>query len=234
MEIEAAISKIDRYGSNEQGNIVEIIERPNGGISIIMAEGKLSGERSKAVTMKAGHDILSLISEGINDGASARVVLSRIKSEHRENALVNVSIISCDLQSSTIVITKNSPVPVLIYEKGESRILPLVINPDEQLYDPIVYQFEFKMEQTFIMISEGLQNAGASNQNQIDLITAIDSINEDENCAPPVQRVSDNLLNLAIGHDLGRPRDDMTAIVLKVSQASTKDIRREYVCFPIK
>lgn len=233
MEIEAAISKIDRHASSEQGNKVEIIERPNGGISIIMAEGKLNGKRSKALTMKAVHDVLSEISDGLNDGASVRLVLTRIRNEHNEKAHVNISVISCDLQSGTIVITKNNSIPVLVYENGECRFLPLTNNSEIDRFDPVVYQFEFKPEQTFILISQGLQLAGNHYENTIDLTTAVDSIYDNDE-EPNVQNVSDTLLKQAIAFDGGRPRDDMTVIVLKVSQATNKDIRREYICFPIK
>ncbi|HBO33133.1 MAG TPA: hypothetical protein DD636_00060 [Anaerolineaceae bacterium] len=234
MEIQAAIAKIDRYSSNEEGNKVEIIERPNGGISIVMAEGKLSGSRSKGVTIKAVHAVLNLIAEGVPDGASARVVLQRIRDEHRDIAEVNISIISCDLQSSTIVITKNNPIPVLIYENGESRFLPLEEDAESHRYDPVVYQFEFQLGQTFILISEGVQNAGVCNDNKIDLRTALGSIYDEDNDESSVQDVADNLLQQAIAYDSGRPRDDMTVVVLRVSPATFKDIRREYVCFPIK
>ena len=234
MEIQAAIAKIDQYSSNEEGNKVEIIERPNGGISIVMAEGKLSGSRSKGVTMKAVHAVLNLIAEGVPDGASSRVVLQRIRDEHRESADVKISILSCDLLSNTIVITKNNPVPVLIYEDGESRFLPIEEDSEIYRYDPVVFQFEFQLGQTFILITEGVQNAGAFDDNKIDLCTALDSIYDDDNEEPGVQVVADNILNQAIGHDSGRPRDDMTVVVLKVSPATIKNIRRENVSFPIK
>lgn len=234
MEIHAAISKIDRYSSTEQGNKVEIIERPNGGVSIIMAEGKLSGRSSKAITIKAVHDVLYLISEGVPDGASARLVLSRIREEHREKAMVNISIISCDLRSKTIVITKNNSVPVLIYENEESRCLPIDGSPEDRRHDPGVYQFEFRPEQTFILISEGVMNAGLYSENKIDLRVALDSIYDDDNDEMDVGDVSDYLLKQAIGHDNGRPRDDMTVIILRVSSATSEEIHRECVCFPIK
>lgn len=234
MEIQVAIAKIDRYSSNEEGNKVEIIERPNGGISIILAEAKLDGSSSKGVTMKAVHAVLNLIAEGVPDGASARVVLQRIRDEHRETAEVKISIISCDLLSKTIVITKNNPLPVLIYEEGESRFLPVDEDLESRRYDPEVYQFEFQLGQTFILITEGVQNAGAFNENNIDLRTALGSIYDDDNDEPIIQDIAENLLKQAIGHDSGRPRDDMTVVALKVSPATTKDIRREYVCFPIK
>lgn len=234
MEIQAAIAKIDRHSSNEQGNKVEIIERPNGGISIVMAEGKLSGNSSKGVTMKAVHAVLNLIAEGVPDGASSRVVLQRIRDEHQESADVKISVLSCDLLSNTIVITKNNLVPVLIYEDGESRFLQLEQDSEIHRYDPVVYQFEFQLGQTFILITEGVQNAGAYDDNKIDLRTALGSIYDDDNEEPSVQDVADYLLNQSIAYDSGRPRDDMTVVVLKVSPATIKDIRREYVCFPIR
>jgi len=234
MEIQAAIAKIDRYSSHEEGNKVEIIERPNGGISVVMAEGRLGGSRSKGVTMKAVHALLNLIAEGVPDGASSRVVLQRIRDEHRESADVNISIISCDLLSKTIVITKNNLVPVLIFEDGESRFLSIEGDPESHRHDPVVYQFEFHVGQTFVLISEGVENAGAFNENKIDLRTALGSIYDDDYDEITVQDVADNLLKQAIGHDSGRPRDDMTVVVLKVAPATLKDIRREYVCFPIR
>ena len=90
------------------------------------------------------------------------------------------------------------------------------------------------MGQTFVLITEGVENAGAYSDNQIDLRTALGSIYEDDNDEPSVQDVADNLLHQAIGHDNGRPRDDMTVVVLKVSPATFRDIRRETVSFPIK
>lgn len=62
MEIQIAIAKVDRYSSPEQGDQVEVVERPNGGISVILGEGKLNGSRSKFVARKAVHRVLSFSS----------------------------------------------------------------------------------------------------------------------------------------------------------------------------
>jgi len=44
MEIQISISKIDRYGEGNSGDTVEVVERPNGGISIVMADGQKDGK----------------------------------------------------------------------------------------------------------------------------------------------------------------------------------------------
>lgn len=234
MEVHAAISKIDRHASVLQGNKVEIIERPKGGISIVMAEGKLSGKRSSAVAMKAAHEIINLIMDGIHDGASARAVLSKIKKDYQEKAQVTLSIISCDLESKTVVVTKNNLNPVLISEQNECRYLSIDEDAEQLRCNPAVYQFELARGQLFVLLSEGVLKAGSYNNNPIDFMMTTASLFDENEEDLDVQEIADFLLNQAISHDSGKPRDDMTVVVLQTSPAAQREIRREYVCYPIK
>jgi len=59
----------------------------------------------------------------------------------------------------------------------------------------------------------------------------VESLFEDDE--PTVQAMADAILTQAISQDLGRPRDDMTVTVLRISPSPTNNIRREYVHFPI-
>lgn len=232
MEIQAAIAKVDRYSSPEQGDKVEVIERPNGGISFVMAEGKISGQRSKAVTMKAVHRTMSLISEGIHDGASARAVLSGIKSEHQNHAEVNLSILSCDLESGTIVITKNHPIPIILIRDGLIDLLRLEPDSEDNLKgNPCVYQFAFEAESTFVLFSDGVYSAGQQTNQLIDLPMELESMLEDQE--PSVEELADFILTRAINQDTGRPRDDMTVLVIKIATSKVKDIRKVSIHFPL-
>ena len=232
MEIQAAISKVDRYSSAEQGDKVEVIERPRGGISIIMAEGKLSGRRSRSIAMKAVHSILNLISTGVHDGAASRTVLSNIHDEHKGKAQVRLHIISCDLESQSIVITKNNTTPVLTVFEGSVDYLPFDGTTDSDPCDcPSVYQFEIQEGRDFILVSDGILQAGAQHEHMLDLRLLVESLFEDDE--PTVQTIADTILNQAISQDLGRPHDDMTVTVLRISPTPSSNIRREYVHFPI-
>ena len=42
-EIDLAVAKINKYASAESGDTVELVERPHGGISIVVADGQRSG-----------------------------------------------------------------------------------------------------------------------------------------------------------------------------------------------
>ncbi len=232
MEIQAAIAKVDRYSSPEQGDKVEVIERPNGGISFVMAEGKISGRRSKAVTMKAVHRTMSLISEGIHDGASARAVLSGIKSEHQNRAEVSLTVLSCDLESGTIVITKNHSIPIVFIRDGIIDLLRLESDSEEtESGTPSVYQFAIELETTYVLFSDGVYSAGQQTNQLIDLPLELESMYEEHE--PSVQELADYILTRAINQDTGRPRDDMTVLVVKIASVEKKGIRQVSIKFPL-
>jgi len=50
MEIRIAVAKVDRYGSSESGDTVEVIERPNGGLSVVFADGQTNHKSNKSIS----------------------------------------------------------------------------------------------------------------------------------------------------------------------------------------
>ena len=231
MEIQAAIAKVDRYSSPEEGDKVEVIERPNGGLSFVLAEGKISGRRSKSVTIKAVHRTMSLISEGIHDGASARAVLAGVKSEHQNRAEVSLTIFSCDLETGTIVITKNHAIPIVFIRDGLIDLLRLEPELSETSGSPSVYQFAIELDTTYVLFSDGVYSAGQQLNQVIDLPMELESMFEESE--PSVQELADFVLTRAINQDTGRPRDDMTVVVVKIGSAEKKGIRQVSIKFPL-
>lgn len=232
MELQAAISKAARHSSSAPGDKVEIIERPHGGISIVMAEGKLSNRRSRSIAMKAVHSVLSLIASGMHDGAAARMVLSTIFKDHKGKAQVNLHIISCDLESQSIVITKNNSTPVVtVFEDSAEYLRFDGTSETEQALSPSVFQFEIEEGRDFILVSDGILQAGTLYEQPLDLCVLVESLFEDDE--PTIQAVADSILTQAISQDVGRPQDDMTVIVLRISASPSYNIRRECVHFPI-
>ena len=75
MEIELAVAKINKYATSESGDSVEVVERPNGGISVVMADGQSSGKGAKQISSLVVRKVISLLSEGVRDGAAASAAL---------------------------------------------------------------------------------------------------------------------------------------------------------------
>jgi serine phosphatase RsbU (regulator of sigma subunit) len=231
MEFQIAIAKVDRYSSNEEGDKVEVIERPLGGLSIILAEGKLNGRRSKAVALKAVHKLLTLISEGIHDGASSRAVLTNLNNEHGGNAELNLSVISCDLVSQTLVITKNNQLPVALIRDEKIDYLRIEDEECNLALTPKVFQFQLEEGMTLVICSDGIFRAGCQNNQPFNLTLNLEALFEDDE--PSVRVLADYLLTQAISQDIGRPHDDMSVIVLRTADKGSQGIRRVDIQFPI-
>ena len=50
MEVQVAVAKINKYASSESGDTVEVVERPHGGLSIVVADGQRSGRSAKIIS----------------------------------------------------------------------------------------------------------------------------------------------------------------------------------------
>jgi serine phosphatase RsbU (regulator of sigma subunit) len=118
MEVQIAVSKVKKYATSTSGDTVEVIERPNGGMSIVMADGQSSGRGAKWVSSFVVRKVISLLAEGVRDGAAARAASDALYTERGGKVSATLNILSVDMLTSTLVITRNNPAPVLL-ARGE-------------------------------------------------------------------------------------------------------------------
>ncbi|MGB9669194.1 MAG: serine/threonine-protein phosphatase, partial [Anaerolineales bacterium] len=72
MEVQISVSKVSKYATSESGDTVEVVERPHGGVSVVLADGQTSGKGAKSVSNLVARKVISLLAEGVRDGAAAR------------------------------------------------------------------------------------------------------------------------------------------------------------------
>ena len=53
MEVQIAAAKTNKYAVTESGDTLEVVERPNGGLSVVLADGQTSG-RGRQSCLDAG------------------------------------------------------------------------------------------------------------------------------------------------------------------------------------
>ena len=114
MEIQIAVAKINKYASSESGDTLEIVERPNGGVSVVLADGQSSGRGAKATSTLVVRKVLALLAEGVRDGAAARAASDYLYTEKNGKVTACLTILSADLETGTLVITRNSPTQVFV------------------------------------------------------------------------------------------------------------------------
>lgn len=226
MEIRIAVAKIDKSGSGKSGDTVETTERPNGGVSVVLADGRLRGEDQKSISTMVSHRVIDHISDGVRDGAAIRATSSSIFAEHRGAIQANLNVISADLQTNTILVSRNNPVPVFLIN-GEQ--VDCLASESESIggqgdITPTIVELQIQPGMAVIVFSDGVYNAGRKQQSIPDICTTIEALIEEQE--PSAQEIADFLLNRAIRLDEGRPKDDMSVVVMLVSPRSSDRIRR--------
>ena len=226
MEIKIAVAKVDKHRSGDSGDTVETIERPNGGISVVLADGRINDRNDKAISTMVSHKVLYEISQGIRDSAAIRHTSNNIFEEHDGSVQANLNLISVDQQTNTIIVSRNNPIPVFLVTEEvvdclSSDSLPIGGELDIR---PTIVELPINPDMAVIVLSDGAYHAGSKDFPIADISTGIEALFEEQE--PTAQEVADYLLNRAIRLDEGRPKDDMSIIVLQLSPQSTDKIRR--------
>ena len=233
MEVQIAVAKINKYASSESGDTLEVVERPNGGLSVVLADGQTSGRGAKAVSMMVVRKVVSLLAEGVRDGAAARAASDALYTDKHGKVSCTLNIASIDLETSTLVLTRNNPSPVFICQDERIDCMdvessPLGIRRDIR---PVISEFELQSGLVIVMYTDGLTHAGKRRGQPMDVCNAIQAMTEEQEPTP--QELADSLLAHAVNLDDNRPADDISVVVLKVRAINGDNVRRMSVRLPL-
>lgn len=233
MEIQIAVSKINKYASSESGDTVEVVERPNGGLSVVMADGQSSGKGAKSISNMVVRKVVALLAEGVRDGAAARAASDNLFTERNGKVSATLNILSVDMLTKTLVITRNNPAPVLLASNEQLMVLdeqclPIGIYRDTR---PVISEVSLEIGLTAVIFTDGLVHAGSRNGQQMDLETSLQSFLEEEDPSP--QAIADDFLDHAVKLDQNRPADDISVVALRVSKHQGDLVRRLTVRLPL-
>lgn len=233
MEIRIAVAKINKYASIESGDTLEVVERPNGGVSVVLADGQTSGKGAKTISTMVVRKVISLLAEGVRDGAAARAASDYLFTERSGKVTACLNILSADLQTGTLVISRNNPAPVFVATGDRIECLSAestVIGTSRNIR-PAITEFQLEAGTTVALYTDGIANAGDRYGLSLDVCTLLEAVLEDQE--PTSQNIADTILAEAIRLDQGRPNDDMSVVVLRVSSQTTDQIRRMTVLLPV-
>ena len=235
MEVQVAVAKVNKYAVSESGDTLEVVERPGGGVSVVLADGQSSGRGAKAVSMMVVRKVISLLAEGVRDGAAARAASDMLFIEKNGKVSSTLNIVSVDLQSRTVVLARNNESPMYIARGDEVEQL----NEHSKSIGtarhtrPVITQLPLEVGMTIVVYTDGLVHAGKRRGTPMDVGFTLHGLLEDRNPSP--QEIADALLAQAIRLDEGRPADDMSVLVLRVSSNEGEDpVRRMSLRLPIR
>ncbi len=234
MEVQIAVAKVNKYATSESGDTLEVVERPNGGLSVVLADGQTSGRGAKTISQMVVRKVIGLLAEGVRDGAAARAASDALFTERQGKVISTLNIASVDLHSRTIVLTRNNPAPMIvcIHEHidvlGEESI-PLGTSRNVR---PLITEFTLEPGLIIVIYTDGLTHAGERRGNPMNVGEVVRSLLEDQDPTP--QMLADALLAHAVHLDENRPADDISVLVLKVAARTGDNVRRMSVRLPIE
>jgi len=235
MEVRIAAAKVGKYATSESGDTLEMVERPHGGLSLVLADGQRSGRAAKAISNIVVRKAVALLAEGVRDGAVARAAHDYLFLHRGGQVSAELCIVSIDLVSRTLVVSRNSHCPVVVVKDGQLSLLddpslPIGIYSGTK---PVIAELPLEPETTLVVFTDGLLQAGQGSDRQLDVATLVPELLVAKAGTP--QALADALLERAVAADRDRPGDDISVLVVAVVTGDSGDrVRRMSISFPIR
>jgi serine phosphatase RsbU (regulator of sigma subunit) len=236
LDIQIAAAKIAKYATSESGDTLEVIERPRGGISLVLADGQRSGKAAKAISNIVTRKAIALLAEGVRDGAVARAAHDYLSAMRGGKVLSTLNIVSIDLATETMVISRNSHCPTVVIRSGDLLLLddpsaPVGIHTWTK---PLITELPLEPNTCVVAFTDGLMHAGRRYGLSLDVPQLVQEQLAREGTTAQV--LADTLLAKAVDCDRGRPVDDISVVVVTVSAEPTDSdgVRRLSVGFPAR
>jgi serine phosphatase RsbU (regulator of sigma subunit) len=174
----------------------------------------------------------------------ARAAHDYLRTERGGQVSAELTLISVDLETKTIVVTRNSQCPVLIAERaggsGEPSYTWRALDAPAEVVGvhsrsrPVIAEWPLTPEQTLVAFTDGVLHAGERRGHTLDIRAVLEQ--QTAKLTGPAQDFADALLAEALSADDGRPGDDTTVVVVRVAdrpEVSGPEVRRMTVTFPL-
>jgi serine phosphatase RsbU (regulator of sigma subunit) len=215
LQADLAAAKTSHYAARESGDTVELVERPDGGFTLVLVDGQGHGFPAKMLSLQLTSKAVSLIKEGVRDGAVARAVHDYLHAYRGGRVSATLDMLSLDLGTNHVLLTRNADVPAIVYRDGAWQLLPATVGPIgvRRHARPAIEQFDVAAGLSVVLFTDGIAHAGERYGALLDSVSALAAAGA---VAMNAQTLADTLLVAAIAADHGRPNDDMTVIALTI------------------
>lgn len=232
--LDLGLSKTEKYASRDSGDTVEIVERPGGGFSVVMIDGQGSGKAAKTLSLLLSSKAVSLIKEGVRDGVVARATHDHLFMFRHGQVSATLDLLSVDMRTRSVVITRNADSPMLIGEGDSYRTVEVRSDPIGRYHftKPDIRELPLTSGLTVVLFTDGIPHSGRrARLGPVDYQAFMEA-HISENLT--AQEIADRLLDHAIERDQGRPGDDMAVVALRITDhEDSRIIRRMQAQFPM-
>jgi hypothetical protein len=228
MEVQFAVAKVSKYATRESGDTLEMVERPHGGISMVLVDGQRSGRAAKAISNVVARKAVQLLAEGVRDGAAARAAHDYLYTYRAGKVSATLNILSVDTQTKTLVISRNNPAPVIVHTQQSGLYAldePSSVVGVHRNVKPLITEIPLAVGVLVVAFTDGLQHAGSvSGAGEVNPKALVNEMVGQGIMAPQV--IVEKLLDCALEVEQGRPRDDVSIMAMAVLDRGDDEVRR--------
>ncbi len=225
MHLDVAVAKTCKYATPESGDTIEMIERPGGGLSFVVVDGQRSGKSAKAISNIVARKALSLLAEGVRDGAAARAAHDYLYTHRSGKVSATLNIISVDLESRTLVLSRNNHCPTIVSQLGAVTLFDEPSQPVgvQRGTKPVIHELPLAPGTTVVIFTDGLITAGERKGQALNVPELVSELIGQQLNA---EELAQTLLHRALAADDQRPADDISILVLTVNALEQGDDTR--------
>ncbi len=235
MEIKIGLAKTAKYATEVCGDTCDVVERPHGGISAIIADGQGNGLSAHHTSGWVVNKAVQLIADGARDGAVARAVHDYLYAMKDKKVSCTLTVVSADLDTETVVISRNSNCPVLIWTEEyetvyDENVEPIGVNRHMK---PLMYEIPLEPGMLIVSYTDGIAHAGKKRTGHPAEFTKIQAIVR-QNEAADVSFIAKSIMDYALTLDADKASDDMTVLVMGITNgsASSPKIEQMEITYP--
>ena len=233
LALDFAVAKSHKYATRESGDTAEIVERPGGGLSLLVVDGQGSGRGARVISQMVAARCLAAIKDGVRDGVVARIANDILLAQRHGQVSATLDLVSADVPAGEVVVTRQGGTVGALRRAGEIEPLATATAPlgRYRLSRPVVWRYPIAEGLTVIVATDGVTASGQRlGQPPLDLGLWLASVPDDAGAL----ELADQLLAHAIGRDGGRAADDCTVGVVRVvSREDVPIARRMAVYLPL-
>lgn len=234
MQVHIGVVKTPKWASPESGDTVEVVERRQGGVTVVLADGQGSGPAAKRISTLVVSRAVALIADGARDGAVARAVHDLLYAHREGRVSAALCMLSVDLSTRTLVISRNGDAVVVVRTAADVEVLGRTERPIGvyRRTRPQIAEYPLAPGLLALAVSDGVTEAGRRHGCQVQL-SELEAVVEGA-AAEDAEGLAGRVLELAVERDEGRPADDMSVVVVGLDPASPdRPVRKLTVAFPV-
>src|SRR6185295_16443069 len=172
LELQLAVAKIPRHGTDESGDTLEIIERPGGGFSVVLVDGQGNGRGAKTLSNLVVTRAITQLKDGSRDGVVARAAHDYLYTYRMGQDSATLNILSVDFQTGSILISRNNPAPFYVIDPDGVQIHDEPSSPIglHAMTKPRIVEQTLRPYTYVVLFTDGLLKAGAGQGQDLEIV----------------------------------------------------------------